>query len=87
MNTRNGTDVDAANAMKVFSSLGYKVNVHNDQTVEQMKRLLITGESEAESVPLVTSGAPSVPQSGHAFRLFQPQRRITAAAPLLCAFC
>lgn len=48
MNTRNGTDVDAANAMKVFSNLGYKVRVHNDQTVEQIKRLLISGESEVE---------------------------------------
>lgn len=53
MNTRNGTDVDAGNAMKVFSSLGYEVKVHNDQTVEQMKRLLVSGESEAESVLLV----------------------------------
>lgn len=48
MNTRNGTDVDAGNAMKVFSSLGYKVKVHNDQTVEQMKQLLVSGESEAD---------------------------------------
>lgn len=48
MNTRNGTDVDAANAMRVFSKLGYKVKVHNDQTVEQIKRLLISGESEVE---------------------------------------
>lgn len=54
MNTRNGTDVDAANAMQVFSSLGYKVKVHNDQTVEQMRELLICGESEAESVPFIT---------------------------------
>lgn len=43
MNQRNGTDVDAANAMKVFSKLGYKVKVYNDQTVEQMKQILISG--------------------------------------------
>lgn len=54
MNMRNGTDVDAANAMKVFSNLGYKVKVHNDQTVEQLRQLLISGESEAESVPFNT---------------------------------
>lgn len=50
MNTRNGTDVDAANAMKVFSSLGYKAKVHNDQTVEQMRDLLISGESERQNL-------------------------------------
>lgn len=87
MNTRNGTDVDAANAMKVFSSLGYKVKVHNDQTVEQIRKLLTSGESEAESVPFVTTDVLSVPQSCHTFLVFQPQRKITAAAPLLCAFC
>lgn len=43
MNQRNGTDVDAANAMKVFSKLGYKVKVYNDQTVEQMKHILVSG--------------------------------------------
>nr|QDK54780.1 caspase-3 [Mugil incilis] len=40
MNQRNGTDVDAANAMKVFTNLGYKVKIYNDQSVEQMKRVL-----------------------------------------------
>lgn len=44
MNQRNGTDVDAANAMKVFGMLGYKVKVYNDQTVEQMKQVLTAGE-------------------------------------------
>ncbi|CAB1461077.1 unnamed protein product [Pleuronectes platessa] len=39
MNQRNGTDVDAANAMKVFAKLGYKVKVYNDQTVEQLKQV------------------------------------------------
>lgn len=87
MNARNGTDVDAANAMKVFSSLGYKVKVHNDQTVEQMRERLVSGESEAESVPFVTAGVPSVPQPCHTCLVFQPQCKITAAAPLLCAFC
>lgn len=43
MNQRNGTDVDAANAMKVFSKLGYKVKIYNDQSVEQMKQILISG--------------------------------------------
>lgn len=47
MNQRNGTDVDAANAMKVFTKLGYKVKVYNDQTVEQMKQVL-TGVSKED---------------------------------------
>lgn len=51
MNARNGTDVDAAKAMKVFSSLGYKTKVHNDQTVDQIVELLTSGESEAEPDP------------------------------------
>lgn len=41
MNQRNGTDVDAANVMKVFSKFGYKVKVYNDQTVKQMTDVLI----------------------------------------------
>lgn len=48
MNQRNGTDVDAANAMKVFTKLGYKVKVYNDQSVEQMKQVLISGKFEVE---------------------------------------
>lgn len=48
MNQRNGTDVDAANAMKVFTKLGYKVKIYNDQTVEQMKQVLTSGEFDAE---------------------------------------
>lgn len=43
MNQRNGTDVDAANAVKVFGKLGYKVKVYNDQSVEEMKRVLVSG--------------------------------------------
>lgn len=46
MNQRNGTDVDAANAMKVFSKLGYKVKIYNDQTVEQMKQILISASKD-----------------------------------------
>ena len=43
MNYRNGTDVDAAAAAKVFSNLGYKVKFFNDQTVRQMKQLMLSG--------------------------------------------
>ena len=43
MNVRNGTDVDAGNAMKVFGKLGYKVKVFNDQTVDQILQALTAG--------------------------------------------
>ncbi|XP_071361059.1 caspase-3a [Trachinotus anak] len=49
MNQRNGTDVDAANVMKVFSKLGYKAKVYNDQTVEQMKQVLTAASKEDHS--------------------------------------
>lgn len=49
MNQRNGTDVDAANAMKVFAKLGYKVKVYNDQSVEQMKLVLTAVSKEDHS--------------------------------------
>ncbi|CAL1600939.1 unnamed protein product [Knipowitschia caucasica] len=49
MNQRNGTDVDAANAMKVFSKLGYKVKIYNDQSVEQMKQVLTSVSKEDHS--------------------------------------
>lgn len=49
MNQRNGTDVDAANAMKVFAKLGYKVKVYNDQSVEQMKHVLTAVSKEDHS--------------------------------------
>lgn len=49
MNQRNGTDVDAANAMKVFTKLGYKVKIYNDQTVDQMKQVLIAASKEDHS--------------------------------------
>ncbi|CAM9337614.1 unnamed protein product [Lampetra planeri] len=46
MNQRNGTDVDAGNAAKVFTKLGYKVKVYNDQTVEQMKQVLTAASKD-----------------------------------------
>lgn len=49
MNQRNGTDVDAANAMKVFAKLGYKAKVYNDQSVEQMKQVLTAVSKEDHS--------------------------------------
>ncbi|XP_051241063.1 caspase-3a [Dicentrarchus labrax] len=49
MNQRNGTDVDAGNAMKVFTKLGYKTKIYNDQTVEQMKQVLISVSKEDHS--------------------------------------
>lgn len=49
MNQRNGTDVDAANAMKVFAKLGYKVKVYNDQSVAQMKQVLTAVSKEDHS--------------------------------------
>ncbi|KAK9517577.1 hypothetical protein VZT92_022936 [Zoarces viviparus] len=49
MSARNGTDVDAADAVKTFHKLGYKINVANDQTTEQMKQLLCTVSKEDHS--------------------------------------
>ncbi|XP_047440637.1 caspase-3-like [Mugil cephalus] len=49
MSMRNGTDVDASCALKTFSSLGYKATVVNDQTVAQMKELLIKVSKEDHS--------------------------------------
>ncbi|XP_059198862.1 caspase-3a [Centropristis striata] len=49
MNQRNGTDVDAANAMKVFGKLGYKVKVYNDQSCDQMKHVLVSASKEDHS--------------------------------------
>ncbi|XP_035017452.1 caspase-3 isoform X1 [Hippoglossus stenolepis] len=49
MSYRNGTDVDAAFAMKTFSELGYKLRVANDQTVRQMKHLLTSVSDEDHS--------------------------------------
>ncbi|XP_008325954.1 caspase-3b isoform X3 [Cynoglossus semilaevis] len=49
MDVRDGTDVDAALAMKTFSSLGYDVRVANDQTVEQMKQMFLDVSQEDHS--------------------------------------
>ncbi|XP_049576773.1 caspase-3a [Syngnathus scovelli] len=49
MNQRNGTDVDAANAMKVFAKLGYKCKVYNDQTVTQIKQVLTAASNDDHS--------------------------------------
>uniref|UniRef100_A0A3Q2VYI7 Caspase-3 n=1 Tax=Haplochromis burtoni TaxID=8153 RepID=A0A3Q2VYI7_HAPBU len=46
MGTRNGTDADAANVAKTFKNLGYKVKTLNDQTVAEMKRLLLDASKE-----------------------------------------
>ncbi|XP_046905223.1 caspase-3-like [Hypomesus transpacificus] len=55
MNFRNGTDVDAGNAMKEFSSLGYKVRVFTDQTVQQIRELLsnVSKDDHSQSASLV----------------------------------
>ncbi|KAL4007844.1 hypothetical protein ACER0C_001696 [Sarotherodon galilaeus] len=49
MNQRNGTDVDAGNAMRVFKNLGYNVKMYNDQTVDQMMNVLTTASKEDHS--------------------------------------
>ncbi|XP_076746771.1 caspase-3 isoform X1 [Maylandia zebra] len=46
MGTRNGTDADAASVAKTFKNLGYKVQILNDQTVAEMKRLLLDASKE-----------------------------------------
>lgn len=43
MSYRNGTDVDAKAAVEVFSELGYKIKFFNDQTVGQMRQLMLNG--------------------------------------------
>lgn len=49
MTLRNGTDVDAAIVMKTFHQLGYKLQVANDQTVEQMKALMLSVSQQDHS--------------------------------------
>nr|XP_057919790.1 caspase-3b [Doryrhamphus excisus]XP_057919791.1 caspase-3b [Doryrhamphus excisus]XP_057919792.1 caspase-3b [Doryrhamphus excisus] len=49
MSTRNGTDVDAAIAMKTFSELGYSIKVATDQTVKQMTNLILSASQEDHS--------------------------------------
>ncbi|XP_047222076.1 caspase-3a isoform X2 [Girardinichthys multiradiatus] len=49
MNQRNGTDVDAGNVCKVFTKLGYKVKIFNDQTTNQMVKILSAASKEDHS--------------------------------------
>ncbi|XP_049589953.1 caspase-3-like [Syngnathus scovelli] len=49
MSTRNGTDVDAAFAMKTFKELGYTIKVATDQTVKQMMSLMLSVSQEDHS--------------------------------------
>ncbi|XP_026027225.1 caspase-3a [Astatotilapia calliptera] len=49
MNQRNGTDVDAGNAMRVFKNLGYHVKLYNDQTVDQIMNVLTAASKEDHS--------------------------------------
>ncbi|KAL0979186.1 hypothetical protein UPYG_G00181890 [Umbra pygmaea] len=55
MSPRNGTDVDAAHAIKMFSRLGYKMQCVNDQTVKQIKELLqkVSQEDHSQSASFV----------------------------------
>ncbi|XP_030595705.1 caspase-3-like [Archocentrus centrarchus] len=46
MGIRNGTDVDAGNVVQTFAKLGYKVQVFNDQTVAQMKNLVLNASKQ-----------------------------------------
>ncbi|KAM9357156.1 caspase-3b isoform 1-T1 [Symphorus nematophorus] len=49
MSARNGTDVDAATAVKLFTALGYQIKFFNDQTVGQMKQLMLSVSQEDHS--------------------------------------
>ncbi|XP_068437427.1 caspase-3-like [Clinocottus analis] len=49
MSTRNGTDVDAADAVKTFAQLGYKITVANDQTTYQMMELMSNASKQDHS--------------------------------------
>lgn len=49
MGVRNGTDEDAKNVMQTFINLGFKINISNDQTVSQMRNLLIKASKEDHS--------------------------------------
>lgn len=85
MNQRNGTDVDAANAMKVFSKLGYKVKIYNDRTVEQMKQILISGEFCRRIHTKRRKGSTEI--AIFSVFVFQHPRMITRTAPHSSAFC
>src|SRR6266516_4526594 len=43
MGTRTGTDVDAGNLHKLFSDLGFRVVLKQNQTRDQMHSLMIEG--------------------------------------------
>lgn len=59
MGTRNGTDVDAASVANTFKKLGYKVKILNDQTVAQMKKLLLDGKETLKLTSVFTKTSPS----------------------------
>ncbi|XP_051277085.1 caspase-3 [Dicentrarchus labrax] len=49
MSPRNGTDVDAATAMKTFTDLGYDIRFHNDLTMNQMREQMLNISKEDHS--------------------------------------
>lgn len=49
MNVRNGTDRDAGELHKCFKSLGFDVKVYNDQTCNNMERVLRNASEEDHS--------------------------------------
>ncbi|KAM9741013.1 caspase-3b isoform 2-T3 [Menidia menidia] len=49
MSNRIGTDNDAASVAKTFHELGYKIRAFNDQTVDQMKKLMLSVADEDHS--------------------------------------
>lgn len=65
MSSREGTDVDAGYARKVFERLGYNVKVANDQTVQQIRQLLYTGKFTSLDVSVLDFS--SVPEAFEKF--------------------
>lgn len=53
MGRRNGTDKDAGDLQKCFRNIGFDVAVHNDQSCEEMKKLLKQGNRLGSSVFLL----------------------------------
>lgn len=100
MNQRNGTDVDAGNAMRVFKNLGYHVKLYNDQTVDQIMNVLTAGENDLNlplllvklSLMLLTLFTCFCYVSAvrvfiyPSLCFFKHPRKITATQPLLSAF-
>ena len=43
LDERKGTDVDAKSLKDDFTKMGFRVEVHNDQTADQMLQLMISG--------------------------------------------